>query len=517
MESKVVWMHYIIFMCVVWVIFIPICIYYTRKFLKWRGATFIQKRNPLVVFIVIVCELLWIGLDRPLSLCRYACEYLEYHQCYHYTNTASPFVYALTIVTLVLSFTYRVWFIYYDVNYIKQAEAAKWKVLIISDADQAWFIRHKVDYGNRHFILYKVLFPMWVAIASFFVIEHLYIIVLNPALDFLAALIDSIIIMTIVTFGVFLLFCKTPTLHDAFAIQKEIKLVLLVLVLRIVGAIGLKYLFGAFIHNAFIINLSRAYLFTSAGLVVILLQTLYVFKALRVDSEPRLYNETSMNISMHSLSARSPSSQSGSAPPSPMSNARKLNLVDLLADDAHVELFINHLMKEFNMEVWISFVEFVRFQEHMIELFNLNPDDYYTYALCQSIPKATTIVNTSVEAIAAQALKRSSSNRFSGTYTEMDEKNEDESAQTTKIICGKSVARKLFVKYIQTGSEYEINISFDQRNQFEKMMTDYNEWLSMQHTPENLALLFKDISSELFKLLQYSFGRFKENLCLPNL
>eukprot|EP01083_Nonionella_stella_P188681 696023_1 len=468
MDTSTVWTHYMIFIGITWMICIPICIHYTIKFNTWKNATFIKKRHPFVVLLIIVSELLWIGVDRPLSLCRYACDYLEHHECYRYTNTVAAFAYAIISVTLMLCCVYRIWFIFYDVNWVEQTKSAKWKVLIISDTNQSWFIEHKKDYGNKHFILYKVLLPMWIIIASFFVLERMYYVIINDKFQMFATLIDSIIFISVISFGMFLLFCKTPALRDTFNIQKETRLLLIVLVFRVVGGIVIRYIFGAFIHNEFIIYLLRSYFFVLSGLCFILLQTLFVFRSLDIAHNTQLFAVSYRSVEIGSFSSSS--------------QGKSMRLPDVLRNDEQIVLFIDHLMKEFNIECFISLVEFQRFQEYVMAVFEVSVEEVKTsitfYELCSSIPQYTTIVNR-------------------------------EEQETETIVSAKRIAHKLFLKYIETGSAYEINISYRHRLTLEAMMCNYDAWMVMEVAPKDLISLFQQSKEEIFRYLEFSFSRFR--------
>ena len=66
-------------------------------------------------------------------------------------------------------------------------------------------------------------------------------------------------------------------------------------------------------------------------------------------------------------------------------------------------------------------------------------------------------------------------------------------------------AYKLYEKYIETGTEFEINISYESKVKIEnKFKMKKNEW-----NANELVQIFDDVIVELVKLLKYSKKRFR--------
>ena len=72
-------------------------------------------------------------------------------------------------------------------------------------------------------------------------------------------------------------------------------------------------------------------------------------------------------------------------------------------------------------------------------------------------------------------------------------------------------AHKLYVKYIKTGSEYEINISSAQTQHITKILSDKNKLLNNSDliNISDLIILFNELKEEIKMLLSYSYSRFK--------
>ena len=71
-------------------------------------------------------------------------------------------------------------------------------------------------------------------------------------------------------------------------------------------------------------------------------------------------------------------------------------------------------------------------------------------------------------------------------------------------------AYKLYSKYIQVGSEFEINIGWEERERFFSLMHNYDEWVSdeIEMNAMDLVVLFDNSIDEMMKLMDYSKQRF---------
>ena len=71
-------------------------------------------------------------------------------------------------------------------------------------------------------------------------------------------------------------------------------------------------------------------------------------------------------------------------------------------------------------------------------------------------------------------------------------------------------AHKLFNKYVKCGSEYEINIQYEQRNELQTVLSDLDGLLKLNMSLKDLYSLFDDCKNEMVTLLTFSLTRFKE-------
>ena len=76
----------------------------------------------------------------------------------------------------------------------------------------------------------------------------------------------------------------------------------------------------------------------------------------------------------------------------------------------------------------------------------------------------------------------------------------------------KETAYELHKKYVEEGSEFEINIRSRMRRGLEAKMSDYDTWMESNVTKDELSWIFDEAMDENIKLLNQSKDRFHSNL-----
>ena len=115
---------------------------------------------------------------------------------------------------------------------------------------------------------------------------------------------------------------------------------------------------------------------------------------------------------------------------------------------------MQHLVNEFSMECLISLIEFQQFKVHLIETFHIQDVDVQIVGFTDTVPKSDIVYS--------------------------------EEAETANVILSsfKIKAHKLYSKYIETGSEYEINIPGTMRIHLNDYMA-HNEITLQEKKSEN--------------------------------
>lgn len=77
----------------------------------------------------------------------------------------------------------------------------------------------------------------------------------------------------------------------------------------------------------------------------------------------------------------------------------------------------------------------------------------------------------------------------------------------------KQKARQLYIKYIKTSSEYEINISYELRLSYRNLLENENQWLENKEYNDMVKLrdMFDDCCVIMKRLITHSFTRFKQS------
>lgn len=79
--------------------------------------------------------------------------------------------------------------------------------------------------------------------------------------------------------------------------------------------------------------------------------------------------------------------------------------------------------------------------------------------------------------------------------------------------CYKKMARDLYIKYIRTESEFEINLRYGDRKRYSKLMENATSWLKERKHDSNMKLfeLFDVCITEMCGLLIAAFSRYKQS------
>lgn len=170
--------------------------------------------------------------------------------------------------------------------------------------------------------------------------------------------------------------------------------------------------------------------------------------------------------------------------------SNEVKIEEVLADNDLIHAFMVHLSKEYSMEILLSFIEMNQYQQHIAEQMKHEiSDNINLFNFADNIPKSEII-------------------RFQGKTDDIvmviDTDGEDTFLDNAKI-----KAHKLFNKYIKQGSEFEINISSQERRKLSNLLHELDVLLSHNINLQELLLLFEPCKKQMKLLLQWSLTRFK--------
>ena len=148
----------------------------------------------------------------------------------------------------------------------------------------------------------------------------------------------------------------------------------------------------------------------------------------------------------------------------------KKQLQMILSNEPKFELFILWMYREFSHETILSFIELVQYKLFCIEIVKQKHNEQLEcqYKFYENMPKSSIVY----------AMEKANKYEF--------------------------MAQKLYAKYIQEFSEFEVNISGLLRDKYQRL--DENNW---NLEIKEMVTVFDEVIDEMYYLMIQSFARFK--------
>ena len=252
-----------------------------------------------------------------------------------------------------------------------------------------------------------------------------------------------------------------------------------------------------------------------------------------------------------------------------MIDENKFKLSRILSHDRALDLFVQHMAKEFSIECLLSIIEFIQYETYIFDHLRYKSLLRSQHAAAGSGDDSKDSVDNDIDICDNRQIKKIEKNLISNkksivlpdsipksdivydTYWqeyECDDYNyyfmscssqsdlfgsrSSMMTNNTNITCdsesninsntstrssdwknnAKTKAYKLYFKYIMIGSEYEINIASRKRNKFNSLMSDYRIWMQNDAIKEkDLVFLFQPCVADMLYLLHGSLSRFKNS------
>jgi len=233
--------------------------------------------------------------------------------------------------------------------------------------------------------------------------------------------------------------------------------------------------------------------------------------------------------------------------------AKKLKIKDILQHNKCFEVFIEHLAHEYCMEGLLSIIEISQYRDYMLFCEPVLKQEYdnpanHKAALSDTILSSNSLTPSSVASSPIIPSMTSTGSETSGFYNDGITKYydlPDEIVKSEIVYPGfykaistkcmkkdttddymkenmindkqqriqryKEMAYALFDKYVRTGSEYEINVSYTVRMKYMTLMASRDMWMNGTQDIDETELfrLFEDCYDEMLRLMSQSFTRFK--------
>eukprot|EP01084_Bolivina_argentea_P142406 250186_1 len=444
-------------------------IYFTFRFYKYSSSQALQKRHPLLTYWLSFFVILYIGFQHTFLTFAYIYGVTEpsvdvfisssdyeknefYGSIFRYI---ALIFYTFSIHGSLIVLISRSWIIYFNINWGLQTEKEKWITHINAQViTSMWFLNHRKNFGSYKKI-YIFSISYWLTQALVTLFFAIFVIKIAFAIDLISLIIEIILLIII--------WIKIPDFkkHDVFAFKQELKTALIfafiALIFYIVWIVYWLF-FGDGLWSFMIFQFSFA-LFI--GLVAI---------SLLVNIFDKKYEYLILNNYILSN----------------QENNVERSLKNTLNDNELINEFFVHLSHEFSVELLLAFVEFIQFRNVMMndDEFVINDkdklNDQIKITLPENLPKSYIV----------------------------HEKYKHISINVDKYL---SIAKNLFDKYIYYGAEFEINISYQCRQNiigFVNTCCNASNISLNGQQKRQLFLLYDEARVTVYSLMSSSHQRF---------
>ena len=497
---------YIVLLCIVCLIGIPLCIYSMHKLYLNKLDQFFIKRRIKIIWLFLILITIDISFGMLID-CILNILDIKYTYIIDLFQRNCLFGIELLII-------FRVYILYYDHCYSHEIQKKEWSSLMTNESDTYnWFELNKIKYGNTNY-LYKLFFIVWIIISLIY--DTLYLVPFhvdmnifnNLRLHWFYTVIITVIFIGIVGY----LWRKYPSEYDLYGIRKELKQLI------IVWFIGLLLILCIIIVVIGINITSDIIFIIDAVILIVYLLTLFnsvIYVILLRNQQNSIHN-----------------------------NKKYTDLLDLnlswydICNNIHgYQTFMLFLLKEFSFENLLFLTEYYQFRTAIIKYFGKDyMDENITFNTDFKVP------NEIPQSILVQNFIHNINSNASSllNMSELMTSQENIIHDTTKfkIVAFQIITTEIYSKYLDTDSMYQINISAKTQyklmplcsknkrrqtiiNKLNKMGSqDIQDFFDIKHDNAysetdqfkkriNLIMpLFEKCAQEISKLIGDSFQRF---------
>lgn len=393
-----------------WLICAPIMTYWFIKLYRNKNEIMIYKRYPITTLCTYSVVMMDVILQKPLFI-LYNIRVIG-DESYYILFVSLAFL-PLVYYGFTYGILWKFYLLFYEINYSKEAMNNGWKNIINHDENtglKSWFLKHHETYGNFHWISKRFILSTIICIIISYTLWTLGIINWSyvelgsfngyGTLRFMriATLVDLFLI-SLPLICMFLMYFNIPAFYDYFSVRDELKLSFIILIIYYIAIIIIQLeivwiqIFGEGTLNSRWYALCHTTVTIICEFSIILVQTLWTLTKLepylkirweRTKSKIQMQDmvlkasqhnddlqdaETAMNTransdiaTSHSLEINTTSSDGGGVDYN--NNSKKssfadyqLTLHDVLSKKESFDAFMLHIVKEFSVEILVSYVE----------------------------------------------------------------------------------------------------------------------------------------------------------------
>eukprot|EP01084_Bolivina_argentea_P026161 48597_1 len=479
-------------LCIYWLIWTPMLIYNIYQFYSKSNEILIQKRNPKLTCLHSIVSL--------IGFAFYGSIYLLYSSQFNstiskITNKTMNITFPLIAYSFVWGVVFKYYLLCFEINWIKAMHTNAWKEQINKSENMTnFFLVYKNSYGSIKFALTVVLIILILSIAIYWIVIIIFgdITVIFSIVNLLMTLIPTLLTATF--------WYMTPNIFDKFDIVIECRILIIFGAIYILSylCVAISPLFGA---TAYTRQITGNIVGSTAYFVVGMFELSFSLRKLRLSKHE---NDLKRYIEHHAAGSIQEKHH----------NIHK-SMADIMSDSDLFDIFMDHLRKEFSLEMGLAYIEFVQYKRLIdIKLFpQQNKMIECKEQICiinnEEIPKSF-IVYSDVNDVNIEQLNKQQLNILS-----LEDDKNDSLNYRNDLSQYQLKAFLLYNKYIRVNSDFEINIPFMIRKQLAVQMDEIDEWLDMDtdinRNDQLLKLLglFESVTKEQYSLLRCAFTRFK--------
>eukprot|EP01084_Bolivina_argentea_P252157 423187_1 len=472
----------------------PFMIYSYIKFNRLSHSVLVQKRHPKILKIAGICSIYWFAITLPIMCIAFA----ELDQFKGETqiilDRINTFVYPIGTIGCFLAIAWRCWHIYFDLKYSSSQKNSEWKYhLDPSLVEHNFWLKHKKDYGSSAWT--KKIVIIYYIVAIFVTCATYQITIDTPYYVFVGHGVSAMqhnFVMTAIIF----LYWKMPACTDYFFVREELRKVCVVMFC------AMCFTVCALIYGFLVSPVVLMMMCTVAGSV--LFSSMVIVSFLYIPNKIRTGESVSEN------------SNSGN-------NTRKLHYI--IANPNTYKQFMQHLAKEFSMECLLCFTEIIQFKCLMLQRLQIIDSETNLMKDVKSIffdffcTEPCPLTNTLPISLINQQFEQYLSNQINVNLSlwvnqEVEQPNNSPTykpneSKSQLMDQSKTIALLLYRKYIQEGSELEVNISYETRSKLSNVLYDKVFWFQSNITLIELFCLYDKVATTMFTLMDNSYIRFK--------
>eukprot|EP01084_Bolivina_argentea_P247490 414049_1 len=429
------------------------------------------------------------------------------------TARLSRFTYVMVSVVIMCGL-WRFWLIFYELKIAHTLSHNEWKKHLNSTiAKNNWFINNRRTYGSQKYIQ-KIMIISWV-IFSIIRIIMFQLFMFHQTLNSLCRSIDAVLYLLPIVL-VLIIGCKAPSIQDKFYLRQEITRYCLIVIISILIYIVSIILNRLNVVEEYWIKFVMCNIVSLSAFALVMTQTWWITYKIRMDP---IYQDAQQHPLYHIEMNDIPKNQ--------------ITMRSYLSEQQGFESFVQHLQKEFSLEIILFLIEtnqfktLLKMKQSTLRLTRIDEheeneykNDVYQGIFTHQIdvPKSQIVYQIFEDEQPNLQPSTSLRNKISSVDSlpefTMSLSNNHTTIDLDEISKLKTVCFLLYDRYISVGSELEINISFDVRNNLAKLLDDATEFIQNDHemNKRKLFYLFDDAIKEQMRLMMSSFSRFKKEL-----